>query len=126
MSINRPLQARSQQTLDAILDACDHLLLSRGFEKVSMQDIAAEAGISVGNVYNRFKDKAAPINYVIAAHQPSVLVWMRTELARIPAKSLKSRVGKLTEIFATTIEPLSPIFVTLVAQQACAYLNSKE
>lgn len=118
MSSYTPLQARSQQTLDAILDACDHLLVSRSFEKISMQDIAAEAGISVGNVYNRFKDKEALINYVIASHQQSALESMCTELASVRARVLKTRVERLTEILAKTIQPMRPIFVTLAARQA--------
>lgn len=54
-------QARSKQTRDKIVAALDRLLKSRPFEQVSVAQIAAEAGVSVGAVYQRFENKDALI-----------------------------------------------------------------
>lgn len=54
-------QARSKQTRDKIVAALDRLLKSRPFEQVSVAQIAAEAGVSVGAVYQRFQNKDALI-----------------------------------------------------------------
>ena len=55
------LQARSKQTRDKIVAALDRLLKQRPFEQVSVAEIAAEAGVSVGAVYQRFENKDALI-----------------------------------------------------------------
>jgi AcrR family transcriptional regulator len=47
------LAARRQQ----ILDAARHCFLRNGFHNTSMQDVIAEAGLSVGAVYRYFKSK---------------------------------------------------------------------
>lgn len=56
-SVSRPKQARSERTLERILDAAETLILERGLKQVSIGDIVREAGSSVGGFYARFKDK---------------------------------------------------------------------
>jgi len=56
----RPVrQARSQETLERLLDSTESLLVNKGFEGVTVAEIAARAGLSVGAVYSRFRDKDA-------------------------------------------------------------------
>ncbi|MEQ8433182.1 MAG: TetR/AcrR family transcriptional regulator [Oceanicaulis sp.] len=55
------LQARSKRTRDAIVAALDRLLKAKAFEHVTVAEIAAEAGVSVGAVYTRFENKDALI-----------------------------------------------------------------
>lgn len=114
----QPKQARGQQTLDRIRAACDTLLQTRSFEQISIQDIAREAGVSVGNVYNRFKNKEALINDIVASHQLRARDVIEQELGSIRAKTLKSRLARMTEVMASAVEPLRPVFVTLAARQA--------
>ena len=42
---------------DAILDATDRLLARFGYRKMTVEDIAAEAGIGKGTVYLHFSSK---------------------------------------------------------------------
>jgi AcrR family transcriptional regulator len=55
--IRPPRQARSQQTLDRILDAAETLVAAKGFEDTSVAEVARRAGSSVGAFYSRFRDK---------------------------------------------------------------------
>lgn len=55
--IRPPRQARSQDTLDRILDAAEGLVSEKGFEDTTVADVAARAGSSVGAFYARFHDK---------------------------------------------------------------------
>jgi AcrR family transcriptional regulator len=57
--IRPPRQARSQETLDRLLDAAEALLEEKGFDDVGVAEIAQRAGSSVGSFYARFPDKAA-------------------------------------------------------------------
>lgn len=50
-------QARSQETLERLLDSAEALIANKGFDDVTVADIAARAGFSVGAVYSRFHDK---------------------------------------------------------------------
>jgi len=56
-SISRPRQARSQQTLQRLLDAAQSLIEERGCADVSVPEVVARAGSSVGGFYSRFKNK---------------------------------------------------------------------
>jgi AcrR family transcriptional regulator len=114
----QPKQARGQQTLDRIRAACDSLLQTQSFEQISIQDIAREAGVSVGNVYNRFMNKEALINDVVASHQLRARDAIEQGLNSVRAKTLKSRLTRMTVVMAGAIEPLRPVFVTLAARQA--------
>ncbi len=55
--IRPPQQARSQRTLDRILDAAEALVADKGFEDTSVAEVARRAGSSVGAFYARFRDK---------------------------------------------------------------------
>jgi len=54
-----PRQVRSEQTLQAILDAADRVFAEQSVEAVSTTMIAKEAGLSVGALYRFFDDKTA-------------------------------------------------------------------
>jgi AcrR family transcriptional regulator len=55
--IRPPRQARSQETLDRILDAAETLVAEKGFEDSPVAEIVRRAGSSVGAFYARFHDK---------------------------------------------------------------------
>jgi AcrR family transcriptional regulator len=59
--VRPPQQARSQQTLDRILDAAEVLVSEKGFDDTPVAEIARRAGSSVGAFYSRFPDKDALI-----------------------------------------------------------------
>ena len=70
----RPLQSRAWMTTGAIQDAFVLLLVERGYEKVSMRDIAGVAGVGLGTLYLYFpgKDSIAAV---------TVRSWMRKQAA---------------------------------------------
>ncbi len=55
--VRPPRQARSQDTLDRILDAAEALIAEKGFRDATVAEIARRAGSSVGSFYTRFHDK---------------------------------------------------------------------
>ncbi len=58
-SITPPRQKRSQQTLEALLQATGKLLETRSFKDVTVAAVVREAGSSSGSFYARFADKSA-------------------------------------------------------------------
>jgi AcrR family transcriptional regulator len=55
--VRPPRQARSQETLDRILDAAEALVAEKGFADATVAEVARRAGSSVGAFYARFRDK---------------------------------------------------------------------
>jgi AcrR family transcriptional regulator len=55
--VRPPRQARSQRTLDRILDAAEALVAEKGFEDATVAEVVRRAGSSVGAFYSRFQDK---------------------------------------------------------------------
>lgn len=64
--IRPPVQGRSRQTLERLLDATERLLLERTFDEVGITDIVREAKSSVGSFYGRFESKDA---LLLALHE---------------------------------------------------------
>lgn len=60
-----PRQQRSRKALERIVAAALKLFAERGFEATPVSAIAAEAGVPVGTVYQRFADKGALLQTVI-------------------------------------------------------------
>ena len=52
-----------------ILDACERLFAERGVERVSMDEIAAEAGVGKGTLFRRFGDRAGLARAVIGERE---------------------------------------------------------
>ena len=52
-----PQQARSRQKRDSLLAAAARLFKERGYDATTADDIATEAGVSVGTFYSYFRNK---------------------------------------------------------------------
>ncbi|MEM9460617.1 MAG: TetR/AcrR family transcriptional regulator [Myxococcota bacterium] len=55
----KPLQSRSRQTVEAILEAAAQILESHGPEQGNTNRIAQRAGVSIGTLYQYFPNKEA-------------------------------------------------------------------
>lgn len=64
---------------DAILDATDRLLARFGYRKMTVEDIAAEAGIGKGSVYLHFSSKEE----VVLSHIDRIVDRLRERLKEI-------------------------------------------
>jgi AcrR family transcriptional regulator len=56
---NRLVARAAQFKRDSILDAAIAVFASKGFHASSMREVAAEAGVAPGSIYNHFESKAA-------------------------------------------------------------------
>ena len=61
-------QRRSQKTFDAIIEAAFVLLEARELNEISVAEVAAKAGYSVGAFYARFKSKDELLEAMLAQH----------------------------------------------------------
>ena len=65
MSAARPLRADAERNRQRIVDAARSLFAERGVE-VSVEDIAATAGVGIGTFYRRFPDRESLVEAVFA------------------------------------------------------------
>src|SRR5208283_4219268 len=63
-----PVQGRSHQTVQRVLDAASSLLEQMPLEEVTTTRIAAEAGLSIGALYRFFPDKQTIIDAIAVRH----------------------------------------------------------
>jgi AcrR family transcriptional regulator len=93
--VRPPQQARSQQTLDRLLDAAEALVSEKGFDDTPVAEIARRAGSSVGAFYSRFPDKDALIG---ALNERFLAQAVATADAALdPARWQRATIGEIAE-----------------------------
>ena len=108
-------QSRSARTLERILEACDRLLADRDLDALTMKDIAAEAGVSVGNLYNRFADRDALLAHLVERRQSSLQARLEARLDETPRpEALRDRLLRFTTLLQEEVRPARPLLVGLL------------
>ena len=117
--IHPPRQARSQQTLDRLLDAAEELLMTRGFDEITVPEIVGRAQSSVGAFYARFKDKDGLLH---ALHQRTCDdAYATMEKGLDPADWEGAGVEEIIEVFVASLVELyrqRPGFLLAVLDRA--------
>lgn len=67
----RAVQARSQNTVEAIIKAAARILASGGWAALNTNAIARVAGVSIGSVYEYFANKEAILDVILDRHLAS-------------------------------------------------------
>lgn len=91
----RPVQARSQRTVDAVLKAAAQVFTRRGYAGATTNHIAERAGVSVGSLYEYFPSKDALLVALMEAHLAegeAVLLKAAGEIAVSGAHDLAAMV----------------------------------
>ena len=104
-TVARPKQARSEATLHRLLDAAEELIQDKGIGDVSIPDIVARAGSSVGGFYARFKDK----DELLRALEERFLGEMRDVLDELAAPD-RWREAAIPEIVGAGVATLLSVF----------------
>lgn len=94
-----PKQLRSQQTVEAILDAVTRILKKQGIDAVTTNRIAVAAGVSIGSVYQYFPDKRAIYRALLDRHI--------AEIGRVTESTLAAHAdASLKELISTMIDAM--------------------
>lgn len=92
----KPQQKRSEASLEKILTAARKLISEGGFDDASITDIVAEAGLSVGAFYARFKDKDALFHIVQIKTLDDLQVLITKKIAKF--EQARRRSGGVTSL----------------------------
>ena len=103
----RPRQARSRDTVDAILAATARVLVKVGFDGLTTNGVAEAAGVSIGSLYQYFPNKEALVAALIEHHVEKMNAAILSELARVARLPMVEAVRAVIEltIGAHAVEP---------------------
>jgi AcrR family transcriptional regulator len=83
--VRTPRQKRSKERVAHILDAARALIAERGSAGLRVQDVAAQAGVALGTLYQYFPNKAAIVQALGEAHMAQVHAMLGAHAAEPPA-----------------------------------------
>jgi len=95
----RPRQARAKVTVDAILASSARVLVKRGFDGFTTNEVAETAGVSIGSLYQYFPNKEALVAALIEKHiedMNAALLFELTRVAQLPMAEAVRAVIELT------------------------------
>jgi AcrR family transcriptional regulator len=92
-----PVQRRSRQTVEAILDAVVRILKREGIEGVTTNRVAEVAGVSIGSVYQYFPDKRAIFGALHDRHADAIGQLVEATLVAHAASTFEELVRALVE-----------------------------
>jgi AcrR family transcriptional regulator len=100
MAVRVPRQARAREKLALVLAAADRLLATEGVEALTTTRVAAEAGVSVGTLYQYLPDRDA-ITEALGERYLARLEDLMTAFAeRAATETWGDPVGLLVDAFA--------------------------
>ncbi len=79
--MKRPRQQRAEATRDRILDTAEALFNDRGYDRSSMNALAEQAGVSIGGLYEWFRNKEEVLTAVAERHVHQATSVILTRLA---------------------------------------------
>ncbi len=105
-----PRQRRKAKNQAGILDTAAHLIVTKGFDNVSLRDIAKHSDYSPAGLYKLFDSKAAIIKAVHARHNELLLGRLATIQPDLPHK--QRLIELCMEYIRFSLE--NPVFLILL------------
>jgi AcrR family transcriptional regulator len=107
-----PVQSRSHQTVQRVLDAASSLLSQLPLEDVTTTRIAAEAGLSIGALYRFFPDKQTIIDAIAVRHveqfrlllEENVIKTLERELADLASFNPAALLNDVVDAYVVYLD----------------------
>jgi len=103
----KPVQGRSQETVEIILTATTQVLAERGYAGASTNYVAKVAGVSIGSLYQYFSSKDDLIRAVIERHAQEILSLLRETVSNLDEVSIPVAVRSFVKgmVEAHAVDP---------------------
>ena len=107
----RPQQGRSKASLERMMAAAQKLMIERGNEDFTLQDVSQSGNVSIGSIYLRFESKDNLVRAVIADYlqvmnqEQEILI----ENLRNATTNLETFVPQFVAAFAEFLKEHSPL-----------------
>ena len=100
----KPRQERSKATVELILEAAAHILVSSGYDGTTTKHVAERAGVSIGSFYQYFPSKESLVAMLIERLQQRVLGLLSERLRPHsiddPEREVRELVRAFIEVYA--------------------------
>lgn len=118
VTLKKPVQKRSQATLDRIFAATEELLTQQRFSEISIAEIARAAKCGVGTVYGRFENKQALLDSMEIRVVQDIVDRQQTFTGSRDwtSANLEERVTALTEHIAEGYRIHGPVLRELIGR----------
>ena len=100
----RPVQARSQRTVDAVLKAAAQVFARRGYAGATTNHIAERAGVSVGSLYEYFPSKDALLVALMEAHLAEGETVLQEAAAQIAARGVRDLADAVRHVARAMVD----------------------
>jgi AcrR family transcriptional regulator len=114
-----------QESAQEILTAAEAVFIQQGLAGASMSQIAERAGVAVGTLYNRFKDREALLQALIAQRRAELLAELESAARQLAAFGLRERLTGVVHSLLLQTEQHRP-FLRLVLASEFAHGPGKE
>jgi AcrR family transcriptional regulator len=99
----RPVQQRSRETFDAIVEACTGLLAERGYARTTTNHIADRAGVNIASLYEYFPGKDAIVAQVAERMVERILARLARGAERVMEGGEERAVRTWIELILDTV-----------------------
>jgi AcrR family transcriptional regulator len=99
-----PMQRRSTERVDLMLDVCATLLDQVGYESLTTKAIAERAGISIGSVYQYFPDKKSMVRSLAVRYLDEFLQRLYQALSGAPLREWRQLVDGMLRVYADMLD----------------------
>ena len=116
----KPRQGRSLASYERMLGATRELMVERGSEDFTLQDVSARGNVSIGSIYLRFESKDRLL-YAVIGQELQAIVEKESAMAQaIAAKSdsLKAFLGNYIEGYIAFMAEHSPMLRAIMQRAA--------
>jgi AcrR family transcriptional regulator len=114
-----------QESAQEILAAAESVFIQQGLAGASMSQIADRAGVAVGTLYNRFKDREALLQALIAQRRSELLTVLESAARQLAPLGLRERLTGVVHSLLLQTEQHRP-FLRLVLASEFAHGPGKE
>jgi AcrR family transcriptional regulator len=123
-----PRQARSEATVQAILDATIQVLQTVGQSQLTTTRVAIRAGVSVGTMYQYFPHKEAILFAVLQRHMEALTLALEDARARHHGEGIHAMADGLVDVFlgakAAHLRDLPALYLIAAEMDAGSMLRS--
>jgi AcrR family transcriptional regulator len=102
--------------VDALVEATARILVRDGYDRASTNRIAAEAGVSIGSLYQYFPGKAALVAAVVERHNDDLMRVVRAALAQAGGEPIEIGARRLVAA-AIDAHRVDPALHRVLAEQ---------
>lgn len=106
-----PLQGRSKASLERMLRAARDLILERGNEDFTLQDVGRRGKVSIGSIYLRFASKDQLVNAVLTEAMQELVSSEEAMIANLSrgCTGLDDFVPRYVEAYADVLRTHAPL-----------------